>query len=99
MNNTSSMASRPMTADELKVAELPWSELTTEQKVERLVMVLRSHEWPLSRLDAMTQDIHMLKNHHHGPAGQMLIPINNANASSGLGGLASGPKSPLNSLY
>jgi hypothetical protein len=98
---SSNQAYRAMTDEERAVAEKGWRELTTEQKVERLRVVLRSHEFLVDHVTSLQNKLYELEKHEHGQDGGIVIPFGMKNPQ-GLG-LAIGnnlkPHNPLHRLF
>jgi hypothetical protein len=92
---------RMMTDEEREVAEKSWAELTTEQKVERLCVVLRSQEFLVNQVTSLQNRLFELERHEHGQDGGIVIPYGMKNPH-GLGlvaGNSSKPHSALNRLF
>jgi hypothetical protein len=95
MNET---VSRPMTEEERVIAQLGWTELTIEQKVERMCAVLRSYEYLKNQLTSLQARVFELEQHQHSANGEIVIPYGKKNQGV-MGGLSSGLKSPYNKLF
>lgn len=94
-------AYREMTEEEKVIAQKPWSELTSEQKVERLRINLMAMSHIPIALDSLQKDMGKIKRHQHGSNGQLLLPMDEFSEAKGLG-LMSGTRlnnKEFNSLY
>lgn len=95
--------SRMMTDEERAIAEKGWTELTTEQKVERLCAVLRSHEYLVNQVQSLQNRLYELERHEHGQDGGIVIPygMKNPQGLGAVGGLVSGSNlnNSLNRLF
>lgn len=74
-------------AEKRRIAELPFAELTVDQKFERVINAISDFQYITNRVAQVETKIHHLSNHSHNEQG-VVVSINSVNNSSGLGGVA-----------
>lgn len=79
-------------AEERRIRELPFAELTVDQKFARIIEVVRNLEYTGARVRTMELDIRDLQVHTHDNLGDVVVPIKHRSSGGDSVGMLSSAK-------